>query len=487
MKLTPRNFRKVAREEVAKVEQTNDLVKSCSELNDLCDNAMTYYGEFDGQERAREIAGEIRANSLNNLLELLVRFEVNATLNGTKVLWAKDSEEALRLIEQIIKQHNIRTITQSKSSLAEEINLSEYINTKTDAKIHFNNLGDFINDELKTPPFHLSNPIFNLKLEEVVDILHRSIGIPITKDASNVAGYVNNYFRNSIFQADMSITGVNQAIASTGSLLLVDNAGNIRMSTANAKIQVALMSIEKVCDNLGDAFFLNDLLTRNSTGQNVTSYISILNGPKADKEKDGPDELYVIILDNGRIDAYLDEEFREALRCIRCGRCATVCPVYKRIGAYPYGNPYPGPIGAILMPLILGLNETKHLYQACTLCGACMDICPVRVPHLDLIIKYRNMKATGDKQLDATINIWNRMLAQSFARAISKRSYYERSLVGMRAYFNSNANGGNIKNLPGPVQSWFIARDFPPIPEETFRDYWETKGYLVNKEEKKDG
>lgn len=482
MKLTPRNFRKLAREEIAKEGQSKKLIKKCHELNVIQEEAMSYYGEQDGQDRARGIAGEIRTNTLDNLLELLVRFEVNASLNGSKVLWAENGDEAVSLIGQIIKQHNIKRVSKSKSSLLEEINISEYIKTKTDASIYHNNLGDFINEELKSPPFHLNNPILNLELEEIVTTLHKSIGIPLTDNPSDVASYVNDYFRSHNLKADMSITGVNQAIASTGSILIVENAGNIRIATANSKVQVAVMSIENLCDNLGDAFFINDLATRNSTGQTISSYLSIINGPKLEGEKDGPSELYVIILDNGRLDAYLAEEHREVLRCIKCGRCATVCPVFKRIGAYPYGNPYPGPIGNILMPLILGLNETKHLYQACTLCGACSEICPVQVPHVDLIMNYRNLKANGDRKLDATVNVWNKMLFQSYARAISKRSYYDRSIIGMRAYLNNNANGDYIENLSGPIQSWFITRDFPVLPEHTFQHYWKTKGHLLNEE-----
>lgn len=482
MKLTPRNFRKLAREEIAKEGQSKKLIKKCNELNVLQEEAMSYYGEQDGQDRARGIAGEIRANTLDNLLELLVRFEVNASLNGSKVLWAENGDEAVNLIGQIIKQHNIKRVSKSKSSLLEEINISEYIKTKTNVSIYHNNLGDFINEELKSPPFHLNNSILNLELEEIVAILHKSIGIPLTDNPSDVASYVNDYFRSHNLKADMTITGVNQAIASTGSVLIVENAGNIRIATANSKVQVAVMSIENLCDNLGDAFFINDLATRNSTGQTISSYLSIINGPKLEGEKDGPSELYVIILDNGRLDAYLAEEHREVLRCIKCGRCATVCPVFKRIGAYPYGNPYPGPIGNILMPLILGLNETKHLYQACTLCGACSEICPVQVPHVDLIMNYRNLKANGDRKLDATVNVWNKMLFQSYARAISKRSYYDRSIIGMRAYLNNNANGDYIENLSGPIQSWFITRDFPVLPEHTFQHYWKTKGHLLNEE-----
>ncbi|HZJ84417.1 MAG TPA: lactate utilization protein B [Syntrophomonadaceae bacterium] len=487
MKTSPKNFRKAARQEVAKREQINYLVGVSKDLNDKYDKAMSYYGDIDSQIKARDLGREIRDNSLGNLVELLERFEVNASLNGAKVLWAKDSDEACRIIGTIIEQRKVRTITRSKSTIAEEIKLDEYIKSKTRARIYHSDLGGFIMQQYDASPSHMLNPAINVKKEEVVEILHRSIGMPKTDDINEIAGFVADYLKDKFQKADMGITGVNQAVASTGSLLFVENEGDIRWSTSAPRIHVALMSIEKVCDNFADAFYLMELLNRNSIGQPISSYLSIVNGPKATKEKDAPEESYIILLDNGRSKAYVNDEFRDLLRCINCGRCAFRCPVYLRIGGYPYGNPYPGPKGTVLMPFILGLDETKHLYQACTLCGACEETCPVGVPHLNLIKKHRELKVDGDKTMDGTTNVWNKMLAQSYARAISMRPYYERGLIGLRAYFNSYATGNYISNLPGPMQSWFLSRDFPEMPAETFRDYWEKEGSKVDKEGEQDG
>lgn len=486
MNYSPRNFREIAREEVAKQEQSDFLVMVSGVFNYLCDNAMTNYGDEEEQKKAREFGGEIRANALENLAELLERFEANAVLNGMKVLWADDGEEACKMVGQIIEKHEVEVITKGKSMISEEIELNHYIETKTKAKVYEGDLGEFIIQQRGTPPFHIVGPAINLKLNEIVDLLHESIDMPKTDDANEIANYVRDFLRTKFQRADMGITGVNQAIASTGSLLLVENEGNIRWSTSSPRIHVALMSIEKVCDNLADAFYLTDLLTRNCTGQAITSYLSIINGPRKDKEKDGPEEVYVIIIDNGRSKAYLNEEFRKALQCIRCGRCSIKCPVYLRIGAYPYGNCYPGPMGVVLMPLLLGLNETKHLYQACTLCGACMEVCPARVPHVDLYEKYRQMKATGDGDYKASVNIWNKVFFQSFARWMSRRSFYERGLLAARTFLKANSTEGYVKNVPGPMNGWFISRDFPELPSQTFRKYWEEEGSKIAKEGKKD-
>ncbi len=485
MEATPKNFRRVAKEEVAKVEQSDFLIMVSGVFNYLCDSAMQVYGDLHEQREAKEVGGEIRANSLNNLAELLERFEVNAALNGIKVLWADDGDEACKLVGQLIKKHEVKTITKGKSMITEEIHLNDYIGNKTEAAVYEGDLGEFIVQQRGTPPFHIVGPAINLKLTEIVDILHDSIDMPKTEDAGEIANHVRTFLRTQFQKADMGITGVNQAIASTGSLLLVENEGNIRWSTSSPKIHVALMSIEKVCDNLADAFYLTGLLTRNCTGQAITTYVSLLNGPRHEKEKDGPEEVYVIILDNGRSKAYLNEELREALRCIRCGRCGIKCPIYLRVGAYPYGNCYPGPMGAVLMPLLLGMDETKHLYQACTLCGACMEVCPARVPHLTLYERYRQMKANGNKEFKATPNLGNKLLFKSFAKGMGNRWLYEKGLKVVRTYTKSAADDGYIKKLSGPAAGWFACRDLPAVPDITFKQYWEDEGQKVAKEGKK--
>lgn len=486
MKLSPRMFRKVAREEVAEQEQSNNRVMLASVANDLCDTAMSYYGDYSEQDKAREIAGNIRHNNLQNLAELLEWFELNATLNGMNVLWAENGEEACQMVEEIIEEHEVKTITKGKSMLMEEIDLANYIKSRTKTTLHEGDLEGFIALQNDTIRFNTAIPTLNLDLSEIVEILNHRQNMPHTNEASEVVDYVREFLRTKFKQADMGITGVNFAVASTGSLLLLENEGNIRWSTSAPKVHVAIMSIEKVCANLDDAFYLSSLISRNCTGQSITTYVSLLNGPAKKEEKDGPREVYVIIVDNGRSEVYLDDEFREALRCIRCGRCAVKCPVYLRIGAYPYGNPYPGPSGTVLMPLLLGLDETKHLYQACTLCGACMETCPVEIPHLDFFQRYRQLKASGDKEYEATSNIWNKMMFESIAKGMDNNKRYERALAGLRAYTKNFVTDNYIEKMPMPLASWFIARDLPEIPSQSFRAYWQEEGFRTAKEVKED-
>ncbi|HZJ84537.1 MAG TPA: lactate utilization protein B [Syntrophomonadaceae bacterium] len=486
MKANPRMFKKIAKEEAANQAQIDFMGMVSGVFNYLCDTAMGVYGDDMAQEAARTTGGQIRHNTLSNLAELLEKFEEKATANGMKVLWAKDADEACQTVVELVKKYDAKVITKGKSMITEEIDLNSYIEEKTDAKIYEGDLGEFIVQLRGTAPFHIVGPAINLKLNEMVDILHDNIDMPQTEDANEIANYVRGFLRTQFQQADMGITGVNQAIASTGSLLLVENEGNIRWSTSAPKVHVALMSIEKVCDNLVDAFYLAGLLTRNCTGQSITSYVSLINQPRLEGEHDGPEEIYVIILDNGRSKAYLDEELRETLRCIRCGRCCIKCPIYLTVGAYPYSNSYPGPMGVVLMPLLIGVDETEDLFEACTLCGACAEICPAQVPHLTLYARYRQMKAQGDREFKATSSITNRLLFKSFVRGISKRKFYERGLSVARTFSKRSVKDGYITRLPGPASSWFTCRDLPEIPATTFKDYWESEGYKLAKEGEKD-
>ncbi|HZK44248.1 MAG TPA: lactate utilization protein B [Syntrophomonadaceae bacterium] len=485
MKANPLLFEEVAKVEVLNHEQSDFLVMVKGVFDYLCNNAMNDYGDSDKQDLARDLGGDIRLNSLGHLAELLEKFEANAIANGINVLWAQDGDEACKLVEGLIDKHDVKIITKGKSMITEEIDLNHYIESKTGVEVHEGDLGEFIVQQRGTPPVHIVAPAINLQLGEIIDILHESIDMPKTEDANEIADYVRGFLRTRFQRADMGITGVNQAVASTGSLILVENEGNIRWSTSAPKIHVALMSIEKVCDNLADAMHLVGLLTRNCTGQSITSYVSILNGPRKENEYDGPEETYLIILDNGRSKAYADSELREAMRCIRCGRCGVKCPIYLQIGAYPYNNCYPGPMGVALMPLLLGVDETKHLYQACTQCGACAEICPVQVPHLSLNARYRQMKASGDKEFKASSNIWEGLFFKSLTTGMNNLGLYKTGLASMRFFTKNSSSDGYIKKLPGPFSSWFISRDLPEIPSQSFRQYWETEGYKFTKEGKK--
>ncbi|HOQ09723.1 MAG TPA: lactate utilization protein B [Syntrophomonadaceae bacterium] len=474
MKLRPEDFQSVAREEVAKTAQRDFVIMVAGVFNYLCDTAMGAYGDKEEQDKARALGAQIRENTLHNLPQLLEEFEKNATSNGIQVLWAADAEEACQLVKGLVEKHQVKTITKGKSMISEEIGLNHFLEQETGVKIYEGDLGEFIVQQRGTLPFHIVGPAINLTVQEIASILQEHIDMPYTETAAEIVSYVRTFLRDKFERADMGITGVNQAIASTGSLILVENEGNIRWVTSAPRVHVALMSIEKVCASFADAFHLLGLLTRNCTGQAITSYVSILNGPRRDDEEDGPEAMYVVIVDNGRSAAYQDPHLKEALRCIRCGRCGIQCPIYGRVGAYPYGWCYPGPMGNVIAPLIMGLDRTRDLYEACTLCGGCQSVCPGGTPHLDLISRYRHMKVTGDERFGGTrVSLKERAAFELMNRGMQNPALYKSGLKIARSYINRRSQDGYISSLPGPMSGWFTCRDFPQLPEKSFRERWQ--------------
>lgn len=474
MDLRPEDFQTTAREEVAKTAQRDFVVMVAGVFNYLCDSAMGAYGDGAAQDEARAIGAQIRTNSLDHLPELLEEFECNASRNGIQVLWAADAREACQQVQELIEKHQVKIVTKGKSMISEEIGLNDFLEKETGVQIYEGDLGEFIVQQRKTMPFHIVGPAINLSVQEIAGILQQHIDMPYTESAPEIADYVRVFLRDKFERADMGITGVNQAIASTGSLILVENEGNIRWATSAPRIHVALMSIEKVCSNYADAFHLLGLLTRNCTGQAITSYVSILNGPRSSDETDGPDAMYVVIIDNGRSAAFQDAQLKEALRCIRCGRCGIQCPVYLRIGAYPYGWCYPGPMGNVIAPLIMGLDATRDLYEACTLCGACQAVCPAGMPHMDLTARYRQMKVSGSQQFGGNpVGIKERAGFKLLTQGMQKPIVYKTGLKMARYYLNKSSRDGYVTNLSGPMSGWFSSRDFPQMPKKSFRQRWQ--------------
>jgi L-lactate dehydrogenase complex protein LldF len=475
MQPSPRDYVKVSRQEAANKQQSDFLTMVSNVFNYLCDTAMADFGTPSEQEEARRTGGKIRSNSLAALPELLEEFEANATRNGIKVLWAEDAQEACRLVEDLVRKHDVKVITKGKSMISEEIGLNHYLEKAAGVKIFEGDLGEFIVQQRGTMPFHIVGPAINLNVKEIAEILGQYTGMPYTEAPAEIAAYMRGYLREQFERADMGITGVNQAVASTGSILLVENEGNIRWSTSAPRVHVALMSIEKVAASLEDALFLLGLLTRNCTGQLITSYVSMLSGPRPDDQADGPEAMYVIIIDNGRSRFYPDPELKEALRCIRCGRCGIKCPIYLHIGAYPYGNCYPGCMGQVLIPLLMGLDDTYDLYESCTLCGACQSTCPGGVPHLDLYERYRAMKTGGESDYGASQASWQERLGfRTWSWGVNHPSLYKTGLGIAQKYLRKAADDGYIKTLPGPMQGWFECRDLPAPPEKgSFHRLWQ--------------
>lgn len=469
MRADPQNYIKVMEEEVVKREQIEFMAQVGAVFNMLTANAL---GQLEDHGLAREQSEAIRENTVENLPELLEEFERNAVANGMEVLWAADAAEACAIIKNLAVKHEVKVITKGKSMITEEIDLNHYLEEEAGVKIYEGDLGELIVQMRGTAPFHIVGPAINLNIQQIAQTLVDNIGMEYTEEATEIAGNVRDFMRRQFEQADMGITGVNMAVASTGSIVLVENEGNIRWSTGAPRVHVAVMSLEKVVANMADAFHLMDMLSRSCTGQGMTSYVSVINGPKDAGERDGAEKMYVVILDNGRSKIYADEELRQALRCIRCGRCFIACPVYLTVGAYPYGWCYPGPMGAVISPLLLGLDDTYHIYEACTLCGGCESVCPAGIKHVEMFHHYRAMKAAGNETFGASRGSYlERTGFRGWAAAVKNPALFEKSVGLLRFYLRLGSQEGQVHKMLGPLKAWSDYRDLP-LAEKTFHQYW---------------
>lgn len=428
---------------------------------------------FPDPEAANEYGRSIRAEVIARLPELLEEFENNAAANGAKVIWAKTAAEANDFILNLARERGVKYVTKGKSMVTEEMGLNHVLE-ENGIEPFESDLGEFIAQQLHRPPFHIVGPALNIPVEEISDLFMAKANMKEpTTDPVRLGYAARLYLRDKFHHLQMGITGVNMAVAETGSIINVENEGNIRMSKSSPKIQVSIMSLEKVVPTMKDAMHLARLLCRNCTSQKLSAYVSIDSRPKKKDEIDGPEELYIIILDNGRSEIYQDLKAREALRCIRCGACLAACPVYCKIGGYPYGWAYSGPMGQVLNPLLLGLDRTHDLFHACTLCGSCKSVCPGGVDHPEIFLYYRRQEAAkGRKQSGELISDKAAKLFDLWTWGAAKGWRWKMGVKTARPLVNSYAKGGVISKAPGRAAGWFRTRDLPAMAQKTFHDRW---------------
>ncbi|WP_066965918.1 LutB/LldF family L-lactate oxidation iron-sulfur protein [Microbulbifer sp. Q7] len=343
-------------------------------------------GDFDALSRRGEA---IKQRCLQQLPELLEQLEQNCTRNGIQVHWAETPAQANAIIETLIRKRGGKQAVKGKSMVSEEIGLNEYLAERGVDCIE-SDMGEFIVQLAGETPSHIIMPAIHKDASQIAHLFAESLqDTPYTEDVDQLIGIGRQQLRERFQHADVGITGVNFAVAETGTLCLVENEGNGRMCTTVPPLHIAVTGIEKVVAQLGDVPPLLSLLTRSATGQKITTYFNMISSPRRPGEKDGPEEVHLVLLDNGRSQAFVDEELRKTLQCIRCGACMNHCPVYTRIGGHAYGTTYPGPIGKIVSPHLLGLEATQDLPTASSLCGACEEVCPVRIPIPKLLQRLR--------------------------------------------------------------------------------------------------
>lgn len=469
MQIQSKNFVSLADIAIADDNMQSAVTKGTSTAYNNRLKSMYAYGQEHG-EALRQQAAEAKRRALRKLPELLEQAEANMKENGMDVMWAETDADARRLALEIARRHDVKTITKSKSMVTEEIGLNEAL-IGAGINVVETDLGEWIlqlNDE---PPSHIIAPVIHKTKESVVDVFRKG-GYTGSEEAPEMAQYARETLRRAFLDSDMGISGGNFVVAEAGAIGLVMNEGNGRMVTSLPRVHVAIVGIEKMVETIEDYSLLTQVITRSGTGQALTVYNHMISGPKRAEEADGPEHVYVIFVDNGRSDIYATD-YAEALACIRCGACLNACPVYQNTGGHAYGWVYGGPIGAVVTPLLTGIENASPLPYASTLCGACKQACPVDIdiPRMLLDLR-RDIAEAGENG-----TFWDTGI-KSWSVGNSNKDLYE--LGGAAARTGMKFVPKN--NLPGILGNWTKYRDFPDFAEKPFRDLWKERKHNGGKD-----
>jgi L-lactate dehydrogenase complex protein LldF len=419
--------------------------------------------------RIRDDARAIREATVANLPNLLEELEANLTANGCQVHWAADAREAQELVTGIAQDRGVHHVVKSKSMVTEEIRLNEALQ-KSGIEVIETDLGEYIIQLAHEPPSHITAPVVHKRAEDISELFERELGMEPTTDPERMCAAARARLRQEFLRADLGISGCNFAIAETGTVCIITNEGNGRMVTSMPPVYVAVMGIEKVVPRVEDAILLWQAVSRSATGQTASVYFSLTSGPRRTGHIDGPDEMHVVLLDNGR-SRILERGYADTLLCVRCGACLNGCPVYREIGGHAYGDTaYSGPIGAVVTPLLADdPTRARELPFASSLCGVCRDVCPVKIDLPRLLLDLRS-EMTQRRALPRL----ERLGIQSFAHTVSKPSLYQRlsGIARSLSRWLPRDKNGNITKLPPPFRGWTRSRVFPQPAPKTFRQLW---------------
>jgi len=423
-------------------------------------NAIVPQGksQFHNIDLIRERAKNIKWRALETLDQQLEDFELNFTKRGGKVIWAQDSQEALDEVLNICKEKNCRTIVKSKSMVTEEIHLNHFLEKNNIESVE-TDLGEYIQQLDGEPPYHIVTPAMHKSKEDVAKLFADKLGTASKLSPEQLTLVAREKLREKYTQAEVGITGANFIISDIGAIAVTENEGNGRLSMAWPKTHIAIVGIEKVVSSLTDLALMWPLLATFGTGQKVTVYNSIISGPKQHGESDGPEDMYVILLDNNRSNILANPKMRESLYCIRCGACLNACPVYKNIGGHAYGATYSGPIGSVITPHLQGLKEFKHLSFASSLCGNCTEVCAVKINLHELLLE--NRKESVDEGLVT--------FSEKTAWKLWKISALRRSFMNMG---NGNLKSTVVNKL---FKGWNKERSDLHFSKKTFNEMWKNR------------
>lgn len=424
--------------------------------------------EHGNWEEWRERGKQIRLHTIAHLDYYLNLFIENARANGVHVHFAEDATEAVKLSLQIANEANAKSVVKSKSMVSEELHINAAME-KNNVEIVETDLGEYIIQLAGETPSHIVIPAIHKNRYQIAELLSKEAGYELPADTTALAGFVRKKLRDKFLAADIGMTGCNFAIAETGSMVLFENEGNARMVSTLPKTQITLMGMERIIPSWEDLEVMATLLPRSATGQKLTMYMSAITGPRRTEDADGPDEMHIIIVDNGRSLQLGDPEFQELLNCIRCGACLNACPVYRHIGGHAYGGTYSGPIGAVLTPSLKNnVAEWDDIANASTLCGACYEACPVKIPLHDMLVYLRRRKVEA-----GFVDPLEKAGMKGFASVMGNASRFNGVLRIGKLGQKLVVKDGLIKSKIGPLKSWNTYRHLPVIPKKSFRDKWE--------------
>ncbi len=403
-------------------------------------------------QKARTVSAAIKRKALQHWDSYLLEFEKNATANGVTVCWAKDTNEANRTIIDILLENKAHLLVKSKSMTTEEIDLNHTAESVGCRAVE-TDLGEFIVQVAGEKPYHIVTPAMHKSKVDIARLFHAKFATPIDSTPEEMTEFVRKMLRKQYSEAEIGVTGANFMIAETGSISVTENEGNGLMTTAFPRVHIVVAGIEKIIPTLNQLGLLYPVLASHGTGQQITAYNNIISGPRKADEDDGPEKMYVILLDNGRSELFGDDESFEALACIRCGACLNACPVYKTIGGYTYNTTYSGPIGSVLTPFLKGFKDFAHLSFASTLCGKCVEVCPVKIPLTNILLTNRRKAVEQGYR-----PMYEKMAIKGFALATSNRKRMDMA-------------GGKIKNfvtLPLNKVGWGPHRLMPDFANQSF-------------------
>ena len=414
--------------------------------------------QFSNVNLAREKAKNIKWKAIENLDKQLETFEAIITRRGAKVIWAEDEQQALDAIKKICEEKNCKTLVKSKSMATEEIHLNDFLE-KIGIESIETDLGEYIQQLDGEPPYHIVTPAMHKSKEDVAKLFAEKLGTDPRSTPEQLTLIAREILREKYVQAEVGVTGANFIVTDIGGIAITENEGNARLSCSMPKTHIVIAGIEKVIPSVTDLALFWPLLSTFGTGQTVTVYNTIISGPRQVNETDGPEDMYVILLDNGRTNILANEKQRESLYCIRCGACLNACPVYKNIGGHTYATPYSGPIGSVITPHLKDMGEWKHLSYASSLCGACTEVCAVKINLHELLLENRH----------ESVEDGHHSFGEKIAWKMWKQGMLRRKWLNMA--------GGKTKSwvVNSLVKGWKEHRGKMEFPKKSFNQMWKEK------------